>query len=277
MENIDTIYKNFIEKMSLHDKNYGLSLRFIENQLKEIKIRYATIEYDTKLYYESSLFYYWDNSKSTFNIYNERHVTIKMLIDDIINHQNIQYQWLLVFAFEDYKRYLKDIYGHLICLKNKPEKLNRIDFIKYFDEIYNILIENIERKKTFDILKAIRRNIPEYNYLEINNATKQDMRFLLLLIECFRNLIVHNYGKIDDKEKLLKKLLLDIGLHGGSTKKYEKIFYSYFPNNTNTITLLEIPVLDVIKAETTVLLNLFSVLLNSAYYIKEKIKEKYGA
>jgi hypothetical protein len=277
MEKIDTIYEKFITKMSQHDKNYGLSVKFIENQIEEIKLTYDSIDCNTNLYYESSIFYFWDNTQSTFNIYKERDVTIKMLIDDIINHQNIQYQWLLVSAFEDYEKYLKNIYAYLSCVKNKPKELNSIEFINYFDSIYNILIENIDRRNAFDILKVIRENLPKYKSLEINNSTKCDMRFLLLMIQYFRNIIVHNYGKVNDKEKLFKKLISIIGLYGVRAKEYEKIFYYYFPNNTETITLLEIPVFDIIKAETTVLLNLFSVLLNSAYYIKEEVKEKYGA
>jgi hypothetical protein len=278
MEDIETIYDNFIKKMAAHDKNHDLSVRFIKNQLSEIKKEYSLIKDETELYTHNSIFYLWDNSKSTFNIYDQRHITIKMLIADTINHQNIQYQWLLVSAFEDYEKYLRNIYAYLICINNKPNNINVKDFLTYFMEIHSILLENIDKKNASSILKEIRKLLPKYKYLETNNCQMIDMKFLLLLIQHFRHIIVHKNGSTN-KEKLIDKLFSEIGITGKGKNEYLKIFNSYFPDNTNKIILLEIPVFsigDVFVAETTVLPNLFSVMLNSAYFIKNEIKEKYG-
>lgn len=105
------------------------------------------------------------------------------------------------------------------------------------------------------------------------------MKFVLWVIQNFRYSIVHNHG-ICQKGEILKELLKKIGLTDNSDdgKEYIKYFNRFFPNETNDITLLEILVFDRdgIKASTEMLGDLFMALQNSAYHIKNEIKEQYG-
>ncbi len=279
MENIDKIYDKFIQKMVLHEQNYNISMSSINNELKELKNKYSNAKEDEPLYIERPIFYFWDQATTDANIYSSREVSLKLLKENMINNQNKQYQWLLVSAFEDYEKYLRDIYTFFIYIQNKPSEITQSDFFKYFEKIYKNLAEGNQRKNSSKILKSLRNDLTTYKNLEIKNAIEQDMRFSLSLIQFFRHVIVHNDGKTDNKNKLFEKIFTDVGLSCNIKDYCKKIFSIYFPQNTNIITLLEITVDEipgVMKAQTTVLLNLFSILINSAYYIKNEIKEKYG-
>jgi len=278
MMNIDCFYNDFLKNMTLHDKNHNLSLQFIQNQINEINNKYSLLDNNTKIYYENSQFYLWENSKKTFEIYDERNITIDMLCKDLVNHQNMQYQWLLVSAFEDFVTFLKKSYSYMICIDCKPKDFEISEYQNNCDDIYSLILDNLSNRNAPYILKKLRNKLSNYNYLEINNNQNIDMKFLLNMIYNFRNIIVHKYGITNDKNQLFNEIMRNIGITGEKIETYLKIFNMYFSNDTDKITLLEIPVFnnnECSMVQTTILQNLFSVLLNSAYYLFKEIKEKY--
>jgi hypothetical protein len=283
MYSIDDIYNKFIERMIINNKNHGLSVNFLENKLQEILKSYHIDDingvYDKPIYLENLIFYSWE--KSRIITYSTEDVTLSMLIKNITNHQNKQYQWHLVSAFEDYENFLRQIYSYLICIKNKPLEMNMVNFYRCFDSIYELIFENMKNKDSTFILQKLRKELLKYKELEIINDGKCNKKFVLALIKYFRNFIVHHYGVVSEKDILLNKNLSNIGLSKDSDvgKQCINYFNIFFPDSTKEITLLEIPVMDIggFKASTDILDNLFMHLLNSAYYISNEIKEKYGA
>lgn len=104
---IDDIYDTFNKGMIINTRNKDFSLNFLENKLQEIKKSYyvddVDINHDEELSIENLIFYSWEDSKIIS--FSKENITWSMLIKGIINHQNKQYQWHLVSAFEDYEKF----------------------------------------------------------------------------------------------------------------------------------------------------------------------------
>jgi hypothetical protein len=259
-------------------------LQIIENQIKKLQSDYPFIfedktKYNTPIYLNNLIFYSWKKCK-IIN-YSRLDVTMSVLLEDIIKHHNKQYQWHLVSAFEDYEKYLRNIYAYSICLQGKKE-LNEASLPTIYERAFELISENIKNKNASSILSEFRKILPVYKSLEIKNDRIYNMRFVLSFIQNIRNIIVHKEGITDDKELFLSRLLKENGIpeQGEDAKQCADYFNMYFPGtlNPNEITLLEIPVFDAgeINAKTDVLDNLFHAMLNSAYHICNELKEIYN-
>jgi hypothetical protein len=268
--------------------NQRLSLKIIESQRDNILNQYKSIieskEYDKPLFIDIMSFYLWENNK-LFQ-YEKTETTLKSLFEHLQYYHNKLYQWILSNAFEIYEDFLKKIAEYMreynFKLDNNDNSASRI-----LKKLRNILVEyerlesNVIKETPKEILHELicQFGKPILSIDEIIKKNKNKLfkkinnKFTLALIEEFRHIIVHNNGKIDDKNEFLKKLLINIGLYnnGNYNKDYEEYFNSYFimEKNPNEISLLEIKETEITSIDT--LDNLINVLNNSAYYIYKEI------
>jgi len=284
LHNLDYIYDSFVQKMAVHSRSQQLSSAFIEIKIAKLRTDYSLLfddksKYDTPISMNTLSFYSWKECKIVH--YSKQDITLNTLLHDIVRHQNKQYQWHLVSAFEDYEKCLKDIYAYCVCLQSKSELYNA-SLPTIYKVAYELIYSNLRNENAAGLLSKLRKLLPKYRELEIKNDRKDNMRFVLSFIHSLRNIIVHNEGVTDDREKLLTKLLKECGIKSDCDEG--KLCINYFnmcftsKENPNEITLLEIPILDFgfMKASTDVLGNLFQALLNSVYHLCNGIKEKYN-
>jgi len=283
----NAIYDIFIEGMINCSLQQELSLQIIEAQRENIKTKYKDLieknQIDKPISTNNLVFYSWENNQGIN--YGTRDTTIIDLWGDTIFYHNKIYQWLLVTAFEAYEKYLKEISRIIFkgeCINSASKALKRIrnKFSTYRDLerrthvevnmeiIKHVFPENIQNK-------IIVENRYSKKYKEIFTKDTNNV-FQLALIEEMRHHIVHNNGRVPDKDKFLEKILIDIGLYnnGKYDKTFEDIVNSYFSiKYPDEITLLEIPIEEFpgFSARTDVLFNLFQVLLNSVYYINKEL------
>jgi len=253
MKEINQIYNDFTTKLYNYSFQVFLSKKIITSQKEQILNTYSQYvssnNYDEFISLHAESFYSWKNREIIK--YGQKNISINDLVAETVYYHNKVYQWLLAISFEAYEEYLI--------------KTSRI------------LFKNKNYKSAKKILNVIRIHFPDYQSIENENN-----KFLLSLIENFRHKIVHCNGIVDDRPLFLKKTLEEIGLfnNGNYNLNSTNILNSFFmPEFGNEIVLLEIPVLELsyIRAETTVLNNLLSVLLNSAYFINSEILKQESA
>lgn len=161
--------------------------------------------------------------------------------DGLISYQQIEKQELFVSPFD--------------CFSEKTIK----------EQFIQMIVQNNEIKEDGKLIMKNKHDPINY-----------DHDFSISLIEQLRHVIVHNNGIMQDKDYNIQKILERIGKYnnGNYDQVYNLVLNAYL-NSENEIQLLEIPVLttEYFTAQTTVLRNLFSVLLNSGYYIFKEIEE----
>lgn len=139
----------------------------------------------------------------TMNIATAKTITRKERLDNIFYHRNRQIQYLFLEVVEHYQNYLLNIYNEI--LKEKQ------DF-------------NIEKDLTYaKVLNKLRVNINDFEKYEIKNYLNINFKLKILLFIELRNIITHNGGTIQNKEKFIKNII-------------EKSGYAY---NTENIELLD--------------------------------------
>jgi len=172
--------------------------------------------------------------------------------NQILLQLNKQTCWLLVDAYEIFKKYLIKIYVYVVF--NDSTSLIKSDFnidINQFkSEDINLWQENIisivEEKRTKQvkiILSSFRKVYSLFKAIELNNIFDIDMGIIITAIRHLRNEITHSLGKCD-QYKLIQKILKDSGYtqnsnQGIACKEFVQSFFG--PGDLgNTIMLVDI-------------------------------------
>ena len=259
---LEQFYNDFTDKIAACSYQKDLSLQIISSQKESISTKYKKYlkenKADTPIEINIDSIYLWENRQ--IMRFSERNVSVNFIWNSTIYYHNKLHQWLLATSFEAFEVYLKQIYPLLFAGKT-PNSADKI--LKKIRETY----ANYKKVEQNKVIPFIESNT-------INNA------FQLAMIEKMRHKIVHANGIVNNRKYFLEDILESIGLinNGNYDIKYKNTVDTYFNNvYAEEIVLLDIPVFESsgFSAQTTVLNNLFSVMLNSAYYIKLEI-EKTG-
>ncbi|MCF5684917.1 hypothetical protein [Pseudomonas sp. PA-1-3F] len=171
-------------------------------------------------------------------------------IDDQINfelqHRNKQYQWILAEAYEIFEDYIEELYADIGFRDKNFWPLSDYGALT-LHEIYKLNNEwhlnyTKERKKNkpSSILIQFRKKLGDLEKLEKTNCQNVNFRFAITFIEKLRHAIVHNNGRIDNKEKFIEKTLNESNINTPEKEKYRNTINSYIPpSNDNLIKLLE--------------------------------------
>ena len=212
------------------------------------------------------------------------HITrnLEDLKKSIILHKNRQYQFFLAEAYEAFGDFVKDVYAyagyidkHLWSNDSKcisPAEINENSF-EFFRKKVETL--NYKKSKTRGILNRLKESFPEISKLEKENRLNINLWLVIILIEKIRHIVVHNSGKVSDKQDFIDQIFEDSGLakSGEFHKKYpeffklvQSLFRDDYPNTL--IVLLELKLLQVENsAYIPIFDNLCGYLMTYAYIV----------
>ncbi len=243
-EDLKEILKTFTDK--LVDINNHQS--FIKNSTKRsLEFYHDQIEKQKTLNIDNLTDF---NSISTWNLQNGDRVnlgnsenTLADLIEITQLQNNRQYQNLLVDTYESFLKYLDELYGYL-CFKDNSLWSREILNIDIEGKDLDMIIQTIKKKNVRRkiICSTLRERMPTIELLEKINAKDIDYNFELSLIEQLRHWIVHNRGKVDDIDKLVKKIIPNISQFKKNIQidlKNQILYYIGEVNSENFVLLLE--------------------------------------
>lgn len=143
----------------------------------------------------------------------------KQLRLDLLVHQNKQYQWLLADAYEWFEDYIKFAYGvagyknSLLWRPTEIKKLHNANGTS--PNLAAYLASSFNFRDTGDILDKINRFRTVFGALKVaekSNLNYHSPKFTLALIEMLRHIIVHNGGRLKDKQAFVQKTFRRAGL-----------------------------------------------------------------
>lgn len=235
-DELDSILKKFTDKL-VDINNYQ---SFIKNSTKRSLEHYSDqIEKQKTLNIDDLVDF---NSLSTWDLQNNDQKTLgksENSFEDLIEmtqlQNNRQYQNLLVDAYESYLKYLDELYGYL-CFRDNDfwsDKIQNLDISgKSLESIIGIIKNKNNRHKT--ICTKLKEKIPTIELLTKINAKNIDFTFELSLIEHLRHWIVHNRGRIDDIDKLIKKIIPNISTFKKDIQEDLKNQVKYYIGEVNS-------------------------------------------
>lgn len=132
-------------------------------------------------------------------------------------HTNRHYQWVLAEAYEAFEDFLEHLYAGM----------GYIDFDFWpMTDFGNVRISELPTKN-FDwfnsqakqkknrpasILNILRNSFKTLKELETKNELDYHAGFELILISKLRHLIVHNSGKVENKDEVIQRMLSEAGI-----------------------------------------------------------------
>ena len=150
-----------------------------------------------------------------------RHVTrnSKQLRHDLLIRQNKQYQSLLAEAYERFEDYVEFAYGAGGALKPtfwRPKELQGLHAAKGATPTLSDFVEHSNSPHhTGDVLWKLgrfRTVFGTFKSAEQSNQNYRSTRFVLVLVEMLRHVIVHNGGRIKDKSAFVGRIFTRSGL-----------------------------------------------------------------
>lgn len=171
------------------------------------------------------------------------------LISGLAISHNRQYQWLLAEAYELFEDFLVDAYGCGSAMLPdvwSPQDLKAVgNFVGQGVDWWVLQARGLRRPPSAKIILERLRLVPGVRDLEQTNAHEIDFKLALLMVDRMRHVIVHNRGRVENKETFAAAILADAGmLAGGKPKPADAAFIGqYFGDGKldTTILLLEHP------------------------------------
>lgn len=169
------------------------------------------------------------------------------LISGLAVSHNRQYQWLLVEAFELFEDFLLDAYACAGVLDDGIWTSQDLAVIGSYAgqpaSWWVVQARSLKRPPGAKLILERLRQLSGVRDIEERNAHGIDFKFVLLMIERMRHVIVHHRGRVSSKDEFATAIASAAGtLAGGKPKPEDAAFVSqYFGNGrlNSTILLLE--------------------------------------
>ncbi|WP_028304405.1 hypothetical protein [Oceanospirillum maris] len=251
---LEKIFKDFLEKMT----QLTLLQRSADNVfMKEIKAlelykneREKQPDIDSKYVDLHNMFFrIAGTGEHYFYSHVDRSIEEKELSTYV--HKNRQYQWILAEAYEEFEDFLEGIYACAAYHNHNLWPLGDFGNIR-FQEIegknFKWFLEQAKRKKGGPkaIIKDLKKVLPIINDAESNNSLNIDLGFAIAMIEMFRHIIVHNGGRVKNKDDFSNKIFEKCGLSkkGQIADEYRNYILYFFGRDyfEDKILLLERPI-----------------------------------
>lgn len=227
-------------------ENSKRELQNLEKYSKAIEENPFLKEHSSSLH---NMFFY-DAKNGEIRLFAHKKITLEETRNAVFIHKNKQYQWLLVEAYEEFMIFIEGAYAfagytdkniwpladfgniNLAELENK-----KIDW--FFSQVKN------KKEKPQSIFNRFKKVFPEIEKLEVSNGVKINFRFVIVLIEHLRHIIVHKGGVVSDKNKFIDDVLKKSGLHNNGKPDVKDVDFinSFFGKAVayqNTVVLLEV-------------------------------------
>lgn len=170
------------------------------------------------------------------------------IVKNIHIHQNKQYMWLLVEAYEELEKYIDKLYAYIGYIDNNfwiAKDFGNIEINKIKNNDFEWFLDRVSKigHRPEVIYNRLRKKIPIIDYLEHNNKLDINYKFVIMLISKIRHIIVHNSGIIEDVDKFSDTILKAIGVSKDSETGEKLLSNIYFYigeiDSTTSIVLLE--------------------------------------
>lgn len=254
----------------------------VKGQMIQLGNRLQEVEGDKDHTMGSHNMAFRDPIGSDWQFYGRKVVTIAETIDSTLRHENRQYQWLLVEAYEQFEVFLLHLYAFVgekrIEVWTQRERAMLSDSAAIepsFDDCL-MAVKAIARSAGAEfVLKSLRRILPQLEKLENKNATGASLLLSTNVTAQLRHHIVHTGGQVKDRETFSSKVFAKCGRSGHKAFIDEWLPYinSYFryTNYPSTICLIKIP-MDNFFSHQDVLQQACNLLLAHAYLATVQVK-----
>ena len=246
--NIKDIYENYLRAM-LQVQSYQRDIdRSTKSEVGQLQQKLDSLStHDAEKINSVSNFFFKKPGDGRTVFYGSRKSSANDRIKASIKRKNKHYQWLLAEAYEEFEDFLENIYAYLAFHDHDAWPLSdygNIHLSELKSKSFEWLQNQASKKKSGpEILNYLRTKFPQMAYIEKNNKITDDLRFTLATIEMFRHIIVHNGGKIKDKEAFTNNIFKKVGEATPRKAEDERLEYlnSFIGNHQsgNTIVLLE--------------------------------------
>jgi hypothetical protein len=216
LDALDSFKKKMIEANQL---KYAISQRFLSElrALKEQKERGDMPGLEGLPRSAHNMFYH-DLRDGTAKFYGAKRVFIDDEISAAHLHKNRHYQWVLAEAYEDFERFITDLYAAIGYVDPDfwpVSDFGNIRLGEIIDRDINWFVAQAMKKrdKPNGILNSLRSAFPNLRKVEVDNKLGVHAVFELVMISKLRHLIVHNSGRVDNKAGVVTKILAESAIN----------------------------------------------------------------
>jgi hypothetical protein len=251
-ELITGIFKRYLQKMTdLHLYHRAVK----ENSKRELE---ALAQYSQRLQERPELEQFPTTINNMFFIsaktgepvfFGHKKSTLNDRINAVFFHKNKQYQWLLAEAYEQFEDAIEGAYAYLGYKDRNIWPLSdygNVTLDELADKDFTWFLQLLKNKDIKKIINTLRNKYPQIMDIEENNKLNINLRFLLTTIKFIRHIIVHNGGRVGDKDKFIKEIFTESGFYNNGNYDQAKLDFlnSFFGagDYSNLILLLEIPI-----------------------------------
>lgn len=175
--------------------------------------------------------------------------TFDDLVQTVELHNNKQYQWLLVEAYEAFEDYIDDLYAYIGWKDNTfwvAKDFGNISIDELEDKDLEWFKSRVQAKQGTpeSIYKQFRIKMQTLTMLEKKNSQDIDYKFKIILIAKLRHIIVHNRGIVKNLDKFIETIFNETGIsqNGQNAEKYKSNILFYIGTTIdpeNIVLLLE--------------------------------------
>lgn len=172
-------------------------------------------------------------------------------LQQLIRHQNRQYGWLLVEAYEEFEDFLRRTYAWLGKHDWRAWRLGEFGNIRYeelqskpFDWYLDAVKSKFGRDPTA-ILDRLRDLDPDFASTEARNKCRRNLRLSIELIANLRHKVVHARAQVSDRSGFIEQVLKNSGAWCNGEPKAEdlELVETYLSPDPDDcfVRLLEVP------------------------------------
>lgn len=165
----------------------------------------------------NNMFYY---SLRTGNAtaYGAKHLFLSDQISAAHLHRNRHYQWVLAEAYEGFEDFLESIYAAVGFADPDfwvPSEFKPAWNVDPATQNYEWHVEQVKYKKNKprSILVSFRNAFKELRDIEVSNKCAIHAPFEISLISKLRHLIVHNAGRVENKDEVIRRALTEAAVN----------------------------------------------------------------
>jgi len=232
------LYKNAMKELTKKE------IEKLSNEKELLKKQNFPLEVPTS--FQNMAFTNPISGKAVF--YGKSEKTIDKKITSVFLHRNKQYCWLFAEAYELFENFIQNIYAFL-----GQKDINNWLLSDFGNETYDNLaekpfnwyVEKANKKNNIpkSIINRLKKLYPDLDGKLKNNALSVNLDLIIVLIQDLRHNIVHNSGKVFNKDSFIDGILKNSGIYNNGNPNKENIDYinQFFGKDQyeNTILFLE--------------------------------------
>jgi hypothetical protein len=234
---IENIYGHFTNKSGQIMTYHYVARNVFNKQVEELEKYTSNLEKIGKklLYHSFQKFYFQDYQTGDLNQYGEKETSIDEFGKLLVLNKNKQYQWLFVEAYEEFEIFIEKTYAYLGFKNHDVWPLSdygNISLTEICNKSFDWYYDRTKKKKDkpHSMLDRMREKIAKLSEYESSNSFNNNLKYIIILFEQMRHVIVHKSGIVNDKKIFIEEVLKKSGLYndGKYKEEYFKFCKSFF-------------------------------------------------